>query len=293
MKSQCVVLTSRRLAVLVLASATVFPVWAQQTQPSAAGAASSSAQQQPSAATMQPLTPPKEGFWGRINPFASKKWVKRQTTPINDRLTELDEVNARNAQQIEDVNTRAQAGIAKAQAAADTAASTANTANQEAMSAGSTAQQAASHVDQLNATVNGLDQYQQVSALDLSFRGATPELTEESCSQLDTLAASLTGREGYVLEIQAYAPGAGSVGMERSQRLAEAVERYLVTKHQIPIYRMHAVAMGNAQPASADGTDQKPEKKSLAHLRLMENSLAATAASSPQSASAASGAGQP
>ncbi len=242
---------------------------------------------------MQPLkTPQKEGFWGRINPFASKKWVKKQTTPIDDRLSELDEINARNAHQIEDVNSRAQAGIAKAQSAADAAAATANSANQTATNAGNTAQQAASHVDQLSATVNGLDQYQQVSALDLGFHGATAELTDESRTQLDTLATGLTGREGYVIEITAYAPIAGSAGMERSQRLAEAVERYLVTKHQIPIYRMHAVALGNAQQA-AGGEDQKPEHKSLVHLRLMENSLAARADASPQSATAATGAGQP
>jgi len=64
----------------------------------------------------QPLTQPKEGFWGRIYPFARKKWVKRQIDPINDRLTELDEVNAKNAQDIKDVDARAQAGIQKAQA---------------------------------------------------------------------------------------------------------------------------------------------------------------------------------
>ena len=35
------------------------------------------------------------------------------------------------------------------------------------------------------------------------------------------------------------------------ERLAEAVERYLVTEHQIPVYRMHFVALGNAEVASA------------------------------------------
>ncbi len=61
-------------------------------------------------------------------PFARKKWVKRQIDPINDRLTELDEVNAKNAQDIKDVDARAQAGIRKAQSSADAA-------NQMAMAA--------------------------------------------------------------------------------------------------------------------------------------------------------------
>jgi len=66
----------RHAAVLVLASATAFPVWAQQAQPSATAsqnAPPSAAQQQPSPAANRPLSAPKEGFWGRVNLFASKK----------------------------------------------------------------------------------------------------------------------------------------------------------------------------------------------------------------------------
>ncbi len=60
------------------------------------------------------------------------------------------------------------------------------------------------------------------------------------------LASSLTGRDGYILEMEAHSPMAGSAGIQNSERLAEAVKRYLVTEHQIPVYRMHSVALGNA-----------------------------------------------
>ncbi|MGB0064901.1 MAG: flagellar motor protein MotB [Terracidiphilus sp.] len=228
--------------------------------------------------------------------MARKKWVKRQTDPINDRLSELDELNARNARDIKDVDARAQAGIQKAQAAADAANQQANAANEQATNASNAAQQASGHVDQLNTTVNGLDQYRQVSNVEINFRGSSPILTADSKSQLDQLAASITGREGYILEMDAQTPAAGSAGIQNSQRLAEAVERYLVTEHQIPVYRMHFVALGNAQaPVTADeAQNQKPERvrKSSVHVMLMENSLAARAEASPQSTSAA-GAEQP
>ena len=182
----------RHAAVLVLASATALPVWAQQAQstaPVSQSTPSSAAQQQPSPAAEKPLTPPKEGFWGHVNPFASKKWVKKQTDPLGDRLTELDEVNARNARDIQDVDARAQAGISKAQAQADAANQTATTANQEALNANNVAQDASGHVDRLNTKVKGLDQYQQVSDLDLRFRGGSPMLTADSRAKLDQLAA--------------------------------------------------------------------------------------------------------
>ena len=38
--------------------------------------------------------PSREGFWGRVNPFARKKYVQRQTEPIRDRVNELDELTS-------------------------------------------------------------------------------------------------------------------------------------------------------------------------------------------------------
>ena len=287
----------RHVAILALASAIAMPVWAQQAQPSAADSQSvpSSAAQQPSPTVDHPLSQPKEGFWGRVNPFASKKWVKRQTDPINDRLSELDDVNARNARDIKDVDARSQAGILKAQTSADAANQTANSANQQALNANNTAQQTSGHVDQLNNTVNGLDQYKQTTDLEIKFRAGSPALTADARAQLDQLAASVTGHDGYILEMEAHSPSVGSAGIQNSQRLAEAVERYLVTEHQIPVYRMHYVALGNAQAPATGDQDQKPERvrTSSVHVMLMENSLAARADTSPQNASVAAGSEQP
>jgi OmpA family len=297
----------RHLAVIVLASAIAIPVWAQDqvstgissgttSQSATTPTTSSTDQSMPMAE--QPLAPAKEGFWGRIYPFARKKWVKRQIDPINDRLSELDDLNSKNAAYIRDVDARATAGIQKAQSAADAANELAMTANTQAQNANTAAQNASTHVDQVNTTVNGLDQYKQATDIVIKFRGGTPILTSDSKTQLDQLATSLTGREGYILEMEAHSPQAGSAGIENSERLAEAVKRYLVSEHQIPVYRMHSVALGNQVEMASTGTgdqDQKPERVhvSSVHLLLMENSLAAQASASPQSAPAAAGTEQP
>ncbi len=115
-----------QLALLLLASAVAIPAYAQAARTSQSPADSpsqawqtgnsqntppSAAQQQSPSVTATSNTPPKEGFWGRVNPFARKKWVKKRTDAINDRLSELDDVNAKNANDIQDVDGRAQAGI--------------------------------------------------------------------------------------------------------------------------------------------------------------------------------------
>jgi hypothetical protein len=230
-----------------------------------------------------------------MQPFARKKWVHKRIDPLNDRLTELDEVNAKNASDIKDVDARAQAGIQKAQSTADAANQTATAAGTQAQQANTVAQGASGHVDQLNTTVNGLDQYHQISDVDVPFHGGAI-LSKAARGQLDDLAANLAGHQGYIIELEAHAPGAGAAGIQSSQRLAESVERYLVTEHQIPVYRMHFVALGNA-PITQPGADEdaKPVRirTSSVHIRLMENSLAAQDTTSPHGVASNAGAERP
>jgi outer membrane protein OmpA-like peptidoglycan-associated protein len=257
------VLFPSQIAVALLAASIANPVSAQDAQPSAT---------RPVPAASSAAAPAKEGFWGRVNPFARKKWVNDRTAPLKGQLNELDEVNAKNARDIKDVDGRAQAGINKAQSAADAANQAALAAGVQAQKAGATAQDAAGRMDKLNATIGGMDQYRQISEVDVPFHGIQPILSEAARKQLDTLAASLTGHQGYILEVEAHAPGAGSIGIQNSERLAEAVKRYLVSEHQIPVYRMHSVALGNA--AAGNEAEAKPVKASSVHIRLMENTLA-------------------
>jgi outer membrane protein OmpA-like peptidoglycan-associated protein len=125
------------------------------------------------------------------------------------------------------------------------------------------------------------------------FHGGQPVLSAAARKQLDDLAASVTGHQGYILEVEAHSPGAGSVGIQNSERLAAVVKRYLVTEHQIPVYRLHSVALGNAQVAAAGDETTKPVRTSTVHIRLMENSLAAQGAAPPDGAVSSTGAERP
>jgi outer membrane protein OmpA-like peptidoglycan-associated protein len=284
---------SSLLATLALASALSVPILAQDAQQPAStpqDTPSASSQQPPAAVTSAPA-PAKEGFWGRVNPFARKKWVKKQTDPINDRLTELDGVNAKNAKDIQDTDARAQAGIKNAQNAADAANQTATAAGNQAQLAKNTAQGASDHVNALNGTVNGLDQYKAVTELDIAFRSGQPILSAAAKKQLDDFASTLATQQGYVLDVEAHSPLAGAAGIQSSERLGEAVNRYLVTQHEIPVFRMHMVALGNAASSTDDSGTRI--RKSTVHVRLMENSLAAQGAPLPQSGSSSIGAERP
>jgi outer membrane protein OmpA-like peptidoglycan-associated protein len=273
------ILFPRPLAVLVLASAFAIPSVALQSQSAEEPQSTppSAAQQQPASSASQLNTSSKEGFWGRVNPFARKKWVDKRVDPLKDRLNELDEVNARNSHDIQDVDGRAQAGIRHAQSTADTASQTASAAGDQAQKANGAAEQAAGHVNQLNSTVSGLDQYRAVTEVDLVFHGLQPVLSAAARKQLDDLAAGVTGRQGYIIEVEGHSPEVGAAGIQSSGRLTDAVKRYLVIEHQIPVYRLHSVALGNAQAAGDEAGKPVKAGRSV-HIRLMENSLAAQGA---------------
>ncbi len=283
-----------QFAVLLLASAMAVPSVSAVAQDAQPQSTPPSAAQQPSPAASSAQTD-KEGFWGHMNPFARKKWVHKRLDPINDRLTELDQVNAKNANDIKDVDARAQSGIQHAQSTADAANQAATAAGTQASNANNIAQGASGHVDQLNTTVNGLDQYHQISDVDVPFRGGSPVISKAAKEQLDTMAANLAGHQGYIIEIESHSPGAGATGISTSQRIAESVERYLVTEHQIPVYRMHYVALGNAPIVTPGDDTDKPARVKTAsvHIRLMENSLAAQDSTSPHGVASTTGAEHP
>jgi len=295
---------ARQFALALLASAVAIPAIAQQGQSTNSQNNSSSSAQQ-SSSTTAPQNPslnaPKEGFWGRVNPFARKKWVNNRVEPIKGQLNELDEVNAKNGRDIQDVDRRSQSGIRQAQSAAEAANQAANAAGSQAQKANATAQGAGSHVDQLNSTVSGLDQYRQASEVEVRFRGGQAILSAEARKQLDDFAASLAGHQGYILEIEGHSPLASTAGIQNSGRMAETVKRYLVTEHQIPVYRLHTVGLGNAPMANAEanasassGQSQSMKvRASTVHVRLMENSLAAREASSPHDDASSTGAERP
>ncbi len=303
------VLFPSQLAVLALASVIAIPAMAQTQPDNAQSTAQQAPTSTPPAAATQPIPQDKEGFWGRINPMARKKWVKKRLDPINDRLTELDQVNAKNASDIKDVDARATAGIKKAQDSADAANQVATQADEQAKKADQTAMTASGHVDSLNTTVNGLDTYKPITDVEVPFRNGSPMLSKEAKAKLDDMAKSLEGHQGYIIEIEARSPGAGAAGIASSQREAAAVQRYLVTEHEIPVYRMHAVALGNAQitePTTEVASNTSPEQNgakpvaahhrervpSTVHIKLMENSLAAQGTTSPHGMASSTGAEQ-
>ncbi|MEO6911012.1 MAG: OmpA family protein [Edaphobacter sp.] len=264
------------MGVTALAQSNELPV--VQTSTTNAAASSSKTSMNPddsgTYATGKPLEmQSKEGFWGHMNPFARKKWVKRQLDPIRDRNNELDQLQAKNANDIRDVDSRSQAGIRRAMDAANTADQHAQDAGNRANSAQTLAGNASNRTEALNTTVGNLDQYSKVTSTAVPFARGRTSLGPKGKADLDDVAERLAGEKGYIVEVQGYSRG----GVQTSQAMADSVVRYLVTEHQVPVYRIYRTGLGRNTAKSEDGD------KAIVNgvqVTLLHNSLATMSSNS-------------
>lgn len=122
----------------------------------------------------------------------------------------------------------------------DELSAVANTAKGGARAAQETADAAVAGVNTTNERISALDDYEPQTVLAVNFRSGSAALSADSKSKLDELATKALNAKGYVVEVSGFTDAAGSVERNRalSQRRADAVIRYLVENHSIPLRRI-------------------------------------------------------
>jgi outer membrane protein OmpA-like peptidoglycan-associated protein len=202
---------------------------------------------------------------------ATHKYVRNTTAPIQAKLDQVGEQASRNDQSIEDtknqvkqVDEKAQSGINAASEKASTADQHALTADQHAGDAmnkanqvGQTANQAVQSVDQANRGLDSLrnvianiDDYKLQSSATVPFKFNQYLLTTEAQEDLDKLAEGVKSSRRFFVAVEGYTDNVGNKRYNEllSSRRADSVAEYLVAKHDIPIYRIHMIGLGEEKP---------------------------------------------
>ena len=280
-------MNTRMLATLPLAAVLAFPALAQSSSPTNQDQSNPPASSQTSQSDnmngsgKQPLqAPAREGFWGRVNPFARKSYVKRQTDPIRDRVNELDDLTAANGKAIKDTDARAQAGIKLASDKANEADQHAVDAGNKATMAQQSAQQATTRIQTVETVVGNIDQYKASNQTEIRFKPGQTVLSKNAKDALDEMANGVKGQRGYIIEVQGFSSGKGQIAITNSQKMAESVVRYMVLNSEIPVYRIYLVGMGNAPVASTDDNGKtKHMSGGRVEISLLKNDLEQLASS--------------
>lgn len=211
----------------------------------------------------EPLQEPKaQGFWDGddpnivnlvLHPFASKKYVRRHTEPIKDRLNELDELTAENSRNIKDVDSRAQQGVQMASEKVSVADQHATDASTKAQTAQTAANQASTRVGSAEQLVSSLDQYKGGELTEIRFRAGQTALSKASKNALDQMAEPLKSQKSYIIEVRGFAPGRGQAAVASSKKMTDSVVRYLVLTQNVPVYRIYTMNLGNMQTGEGSG----------------------------------------
>ena len=270
---------NRIILLMFLCAILALPGFAQQT--SNANAPASSTSQATSDLPPIPADTP-VNFWDGddpnfvnliTHPFANKKYVQRHVGPIRDRLNELDQLTSENGKAIKDTDARATQGIQLASEKSSLADQHASDAANKAQLAQTAATQASTRVSTAEQMVGSVDQYKGTGQTEIRFRTGQTVLSKDAKDALDQMAAPLKDQRSYIIEVRGFSAGRGQAAIASSQKMADSVVRYLVLNHQIPVYRIYTMSLGNEPVEGANGTMAKSRSGGRVEVNLMKNDL--------------------
>lgn len=153
-------------------------------------------------------------------------------------------------------------------------AAVSNAARGGAKAAQATADAAVAGVTATNERISALDDYTPQDTAAVNFRSGSATLSPESKTTLDDIASKALNAKGYVLEVSGYADATGSVARNRalSQRRADAVIRYLVENHNIPLRRIVTpYGYGEMNPVAENETREGRAQNRRVEIKLLVN----------------------
>ena len=153
-------------------------------------------------------------------------------------------------------------------------AAVSNAARGGAKAAQATADAAVAGVNATNERISSLDDYAPQQTAAVNFKSGSSVLLPESKTTLDDIASKALNAKGYVLEVSGFADSRGSVNLNRqlSQRRADAVIRYLVENHNIPLRRIVTpFGYGEMNPVAENETREGRAQNRRVEVKLLVN----------------------
>lgn len=215
---------------------------------------------------------------------ATKKYVSRTVTPIDERLKANEKRTGEQSTSIETLETGlsktnekvmdVNANLGKTNEKLD---ETSNRANQAQQTAGQAQQQAAearqyaeNRANRLDKAIENIDAYKLMKTTQVLFKVSHSELDKDAKAVLDQAVQEATAKKHYVIEVQGFtdSTGSASANLALSQRRAESVVRYLTVNHQIPLRNIHLIGTGEEAPVADNKTRDGRRQNRRVEVRL-------------------------
>jgi len=156
----------------------------------------------------------------------------------------------------------------------DELAAVSNAARGGAKAAQETADQAVAGVNATNERISALDDYTPMENTAVNFRTGSAVLLPEAKTKLDEIATKALNAKAYVVEVTGHADATGNANFNRqlSQRRADAVIRYLVEQHKIPLRRIITpYGFGATEPIADNKTREGRLQNRRVEVKILVN----------------------
>ena len=215
---------------------------------------------------------------------ATKKHVRNTVAPIDARLGDVEKKTTAQGSSIGElensvsrVDERVKDADSKAVAAgqsADRANQAAGEANRAAGEARQLAQQGLDKTTELakdfDARLENMDNYQMVTTEAVLFPFNKSTLTADAKAKLDELAKNVGNMKHYVIEIEGFTDktGTSDYNLQLSNKRADTVVRYLTVNHNLPLRRIHVLALGEDKPANTERSRQARKENRRVEVKV-------------------------
>jgi OmpA-OmpF porin, OOP family len=208
---------------------------------------------------------------------ATKSYVLKTTDPINQKLDQQHQTLNQTAESLQKTQQTLSADetalnatnerATSADARAGDALNRAGEANSKAIEAGNKADGASQLAEKVGRDVGdlrtqtasqiaNLDDYKKVAASSVTFPFNSDKLDSDAKMQLDQLAQDRSKYKRYFISVEGFTDQSGSddYNKELSRRRADSVVYYLVSQHEIPVYRIQMIGLGKINPVDEGKT---------------------------------------
>jgi OmpA-OmpF porin, OOP family len=195
---------------------------------------------------------------------ATKNYVKQSITPVDKKIEEVDQNSQkRDSSQVADISkTNQQVDEDEKKLSATT--EVARSADNESKSATAKANQNAKDLNDLRNVVANIDDYKPAAGPTVvHFKINKDTLSEDEKAKLDQIAMQIGSMQRYFITVEGFTDQTGTKAYndQLSQKRADQVISYLVGSHDIPVYRIHVVGLGD-QKLIDEGKGKKAREES-------------------------------
>jgi vacuolar-type H+-ATPase subunit I/STV1 len=187
--------------------------------------------------------------------------------------SKLQSANAANRNSMTVVDALATSALQQAIDETSLADEDAAEATAKSMKASNDAHKAAMQLQALESTVSRVDQYKEATQIEIRYKMGQLELSGDAKNALDEIAGTVKGQRGYVIDVQSFSASKSPFLISNSKRMAEAIVRYLITNHSIPLFRISVIYLQDAQLAAKGSFAKKKNSGGRIVITVMRNYL--------------------